>query len=286
VGRLPYYTEDGVTFMEPPVGYASDLMSSYCEEVQGYGCNWSQKGPDGQGIVHFDEIEIGVDIREWPAVMRTLNHTFNSMPAPASIGGMVFRLMPNSHALMSMAHDSPDGIIAFETTYLTRVDLINQPTYGLGAYQAVTQALIKKHGGRPHWGKNSMHWFTHPVLISQYKRNSIKRFRKTMREYDRTGVFLNKFANRILGLDDKMDVNPAAIHCALRQNCLCGKDADCANNAENAQTCTTFNDVDGEMSYNICKDSKLYWNPPLPPYDASNSSTIVGAIMASYGLVG
>jgi len=145
---------------------------------------------------------------------------------------------------------------------------------------------VLKHGGRPHWGKNGFALSTPSIIKSQYPRANRERFIAAMIKYDPWGVFRNKFAYRLLGLSDKTDVDPAEIHCALRQNCFCKTDSDCANNEKNSQVCGDILDVDGQIKYKVCQDVRTYANPPLLPYNRQNFTSVALSIYGSYSVAG
>ncbi len=57
------------------------------------------------------------------------------------------------------------------------------------------EAIMKAHGGRPHWGK--LHYRTHEDLASAYP--GWDAFQAVRRRLDPIGIFQNAYANRVLG---------------------------------------------------------------------------------------
>ncbi|XP_021946992.1 probable L-gulonolactone oxidase 1 [Folsomia candida] len=275
VGRIPYYTEDNSTLVMPATGLGWMLTSSICDQAPN-GCSWH----NGNNSLYFDEEEIGCDIAEFPGIIRTLRGILKDNMAAFTFTGLVMRFQKASQATLYMA--SGRDTVAVEFIYPQRLDRVNNPAMNVATYQAIVQALVFKHGGRPHWGKNGQAWAKSAIIKSQYPKSNRDQFINAMRQYDTLGLLRNKFAGRLLGISDTNDVDPTEIHCSLRQNCICQVDADCANNQDNAQICGEMADIDGQISYKVCKETKLFVNPPLGPYNPYNMSDIARAIRTSY----
>jgi hypothetical protein len=120
-----------------------------------------------------------------------------------------------------------------------------------------------------------MHYVSKPIIRKTIPLRNRLEFKKAMRNYDPFGIFLNKFGRRLIGVSNEMDVDPKAIHCALQDYCICKKDSDCAVDEE--QVCGKVED--GRRKYSVCKDTKVFENPPLRPYDPYNLSSIFAAII-------
>jgi len=92
-----------------------------------------------------------------------------------------------------------------------------------------------------------------------------------MKKYDPNRLFANKFALRLKGYSNEMNVNPKVKRCALQDYCVCSKDEDCAK----SQEC-----VEHIEGYFACKDSKNYQDASLniPYYDPSNLTSILDAL--------
>lgn len=171
-----------------------------------------------------------------------------------------------------MAYNRPNGVVIVDLIYPARSDYNKKPKAGLAAFQAISQALVYKHGGRPHWGKNGLGLFSKEVIEFSHDK-ALQKVRTAMRLNDPLGVFKNKFARRFLGESDEMDANPEAVHCALRDSCFCQKDEDCAEE----QFCEQFVDPDGSHKYKVCRDRFSYEDRKMGPYDPYNLTDIFRA---------
>lgn len=83
-------------------------------------------------------------------------------------------------------------------------------------------------------------------MISPHNLNTVNCFDvAAMNKFDPNEIFINNFGRRIKHKGTKVDIDPLTTHCAILDNCICSKDADCGY----YQTCTTL----PGYSYRVCK---------------------------------
>jgi L-gulonolactone oxidase len=212
---------------------------------------------------------------------------------------LAIRFYRASDAWMSPASGRNSAMIEIITPL--RTDPFNTAKFGLGAYQAIFQSLVigiirlirtrlithsplgfdssdlqvENYGGRPHWGKNGLYYLSAPIIQKAISVTNRAQFISIMQKYDPSGIFQNKFGKRILNTSNEMDVDPKVTHCALQDYCICNVKSDCAVNE--AQVCE--NVTTGNSSFPVCKDTKLYLNLPIPPYNPLDLLSILCAIL-------
>ncbi|KXN74259.1 FAD-binding domain-containing protein [Conidiobolus coronatus NRRL 28638] len=210
------FTENG-HFKNPAIGTAYQLMANKCDE-----CPWDPTFGEGLALLP-DEYSIGVPLSKLPAVIADMKALFNKYPTAFPLTGLFFRFSPSARGIMSLA----EGRETFHIDLISSMRLnptVDAP-YGLSITQSLTQLLIFKHGGRPHWGKNGLTYFRHEILSNRY---DISKFRSAVQKYDPNGLLSNDFSNRILS-PENLPVRPPSNtrHCALQDYCICSRDSDC-----------------------------------------------------------
>jgi len=129
---------------------------------------------------------------------------------------------------------------------------------------------VTNYGGRPHWGKNGLHFTTQSVLSSALPNRLA--FLAAMEQFDPSGAFMNKFGRRIQGISDAMDVDPLVNHCALQDYCVCSTESDCAA----GQACVKT------TQFAVCQDLPPVVPIPIHHYhfnDLSNLNGILNTIL-------
>jgi FAD-dependent oxidoreductase len=210
------FTENG-RFMNPAIGTAYKLMANKCDE-----CPWDPAFGEGLALLP-DEYSIGIPLNRLPAVIADMKGLFDKYPTAFPLIGLFFRFSPASRGIMSLAKGTETFHI--DWTFPMRLNPTVDAPYGLSVMQSLTQLLVFKHGGRPHWGKNGLAYFRHEILSNRY---DIAKFGSTVEKYDPNGLLSNDFSNRILSPKDlPVRAPPSTRHCALQDYCICSRDSDC-----------------------------------------------------------
>lgn len=205
------------------------------------------------------------EISELPAVITTMKNILNQVKATFTLIGVFIRFSPPSDSLMGIS--AGRQTVHIEWANPMRRDPYGTAKDGLGAYQAILQAMVKQHGGRPHWGKNGL-YYTNPDIIKLSSPNR-EAFIQYMKKYDPNGIFLNKFGRRLLGTSRDMDTDPNVKRCALQDYCVCSKNSDCAP----LQQCVMIS------GYPACTDIGSGFLPTtLRSYNPTNLSSIFESI--------
>lgn len=108
-----------------------------------------------------------------------------------------------------------------------------------------------------------------------------------MNKFDPNEIFINNFGRRIKRKGTKVDIDPLTVRCALLDNCICSKDADCGRD----QTCTTL----PGYKYHVCKTRNeirefTMDRSAFPPalgvvgYFLNNIHTLANAVLADCSL--
>ncbi|KXN74284.1 hypothetical protein CONCODRAFT_2663 [Conidiobolus coronatus NRRL 28638] len=210
------FTDNGV-YKNPAVGPAYQLMANKCQQ-----CPWDPIFGDELAMLP-DEYSVGLPLSKLPAVIADMKDLFDKYPTAFPLIGLFFRLSPSARGIMALAHG--EETFHIDWTFPMRLNPFEDAPYGLGVMQSLAQLLVFKHGGRPHWGKNGLAFFSHKTLSTRY---DIPKFKSAVEKYDPNGLFSNKFGSRILGLGkDSYEVPGKVSHCALQDYCICSKDSDC-----------------------------------------------------------
>ncbi|CAL8073253.1 unnamed protein product [Orchesella dallaii] len=237
VGKPPIYTEtfqNGTRkFANPATGFAYRLQANRCSNK----CAWD----NGDSSVFPEESAMAFDAEEMPKVLIKMKGILEQLPAAFVMIGVFIRFSKASDALMSIGTGRDS--VHIEWTTPMRYDPYTQPRDGIGAYQAILQAMVHDHDGRAHWGKNGQYFFTRDIFLKRVP--NLEPFQKMMRKYDPNGIFLNKFGRRLLLEYDDLSMDPFVKRCALQDYCVCTKSWHCAD----FQMCTTINGM-----FPVCRD--------------------------------
>ncbi|KAI9306146.1 hypothetical protein BJ944DRAFT_239008 [Cunninghamella echinulata] len=233
--KEPIFSDNG-NFVNPAVGYGYRLMTNKCSP-----CAW-ESPIDSNFAVLPDESSVALPLSAFPAVVADIKQLIKENPTAFPLVGLFFRFSRPSRGLFALAHDRESFHI--DWSYPMRLDYIHQAPYGLPVMQALVQLLVEKHNGRPHWGKNGLHFFNHALLAKRYPAESFAEFKTAVQKYDPHRVFSNRFGDRILGIDVEVnDIPEKVTHCALQDYCICQKNSDCSLK----QTCSKI------MDYPVCR---------------------------------
>lgn len=268
VGKPPIFTETfqngSKRFVNPATGYAHRLQSNRCSNK----CAWD----NGESSSIFpEESAMAFDVNELPKVIAKIKVILEQIPAAFSMIGVFIRFSKASDGLMSIGAERDS--VHVEWTTPMRYDPYTQPRDSIGAYQAILQAMVNDHNGRPHWGKNGQVFLTREIIRKRPPK-LLKQFQAMMRKYDPNGVFLNKFGKRILLESNELTVDPHVKRLALQDYCICDKHVDCAD----FQVCTKVNGA-----FPVCKDMipavPGIPGKPFTDYDPLNFTDIVEKLM-------
>ncbi|KXN74263.1 hypothetical protein CONCODRAFT_2638 [Conidiobolus coronatus NRRL 28638] len=246
------FTEDGY-FKNPAIGTAYQLMANKCDE-----CPWEPRLGEGPTLLP-GEYSLGVSLGKLPEVIADMKDLFDKYPTAFPLIGVFFRFSPSARGIMSLSHDQET--VHIEWTFSLPSNPTKNAPYGLAVMQSLTQLLVFKHGGRPHWGKNGYIYFSHKILSTKY---DISNFNSAVQKYDPNGLFSNKFGNRVLGLENSsFRVSSSTNKCAIQDKCICSRDSDCPA----TYSCGSL------IGYNVCYNAPMLQAlDEIPILDDINSS--------------
>lgn len=271
VGKPPIFTETfqngSKRFVNPATGYAHRLQSNRCSNK----CAWD----NGETSSIFpEESAMAFDVNEMPKVITKIKLILEQIPAAFAMIGIFIRFSKASDGLMSIGEGRDS--VHIEWTTPMRYDPYTQPRDGIGAYQAILQAMVHEHDGRPHWGKNGQVFFTRDIL-QRRSAKVLQKFHEAMTKFDPHGLFMNRFGKRVLLQSNDLTVDPNVKRRALQDYCVCEKHADCAD----LQTCTKVIGL-----FPVCKDmlpAVALPGKPLAKYDPLNFTDIVYHLLGDEG---
>jgi L-gulonolactone oxidase len=133
VGRPPaYWTENGMTIVNPAIGFGWKMMCQKCTPGK---CLWE----NGNQSVFVDDTSIGVDVKDLPEIVQMIKNVILEIPAGFPVS-LAIRFYRASDAWMSPASGRNSAMIEIITPL--RTDPFNTAKFGLGAYQAILQSLV------------------------------------------------------------------------------------------------------------------------------------------------
>jgi L-gulonolactone oxidase len=135
-------------------------------------------------LVRFVEMEYAVPRQAVPEALNRVRALVDRMEIPLSFPVEV-RVSAGDDIPLSTAYDRPTGYIAVHVYRGTPHD----------RYFAGVEKIMDDYGGRPHWGK--LHFQNAETLADRYPRWDD--FREMRRRLDPTGVFGNRYLDRVLG---------------------------------------------------------------------------------------
>ncbi|OXA63154.1 L-gulonolactone oxidase 2 [Folsomia candida] len=243
VGRAPIFeehrnngsAETWNNFKNPATGFSWRLMSNRCQRS----CTWNTDSIRPKFLI--EESSIAFDLEEFSSVINMIRKVLRQYPAAFPLVGLFIRFSIPSDGLMAIS--SNRSTFTVEWTTPMRWNRYEKPKDGIGAYQWILQEMVQNYNGRPHWGKNGLHYFNRDLMASVWK-DKRELFVESMTKYDPEGIFLNKFGRRLLGTSDQVDKDSKVYRCALQDYCICQKHDDCGL----LQNCVNRN------GFNICKD--------------------------------
>lgn len=137
-------------------------------------------------------------------------------------GGIIMRFLKASTAYLGEKTDA----VVFEMVYY-RSKEPNEPRFNEHIYEEIEQMLLKKYGGKPHWGKNRNLAFNDMAS----RTNSLVKFLATKKKLDPLGLFSSEWSDSILGISTHSHYNHYGQilkdHCALEGLCICLEDSHC-----------------------------------------------------------
>lgn len=138
---VPIYTEDGVTVVNPAVGYYDKMFAPVCNDGPGNGplqCAW------GHGNVHANitilDNEISLDLNDMPQFILAVKDILSKAPALFPIQGILMRFSASSDTYMSNSYGR--NSVHFEWYLANRVDMYQDAVPSLAAYQTMMQTLV------------------------------------------------------------------------------------------------------------------------------------------------
>ncbi|MBF5045828.1 FAD-binding protein [Aggregicoccus sp. 17bor-14] len=134
--------------------------------------------------VRFQEMEYALPLEAGPAALRELSELVLRERVPVHFP-VEFRLVKGDDLWLSPMHGRDSALVA--------VHQYRGMPYG--DYFEQAEALLRRHGGRPHWGK--LHTLEAHSLAPLYPR--WEDFQRVRRELDPAGTFLNAHLRRLFG---------------------------------------------------------------------------------------
>jgi len=135
VGKPAFFSEDGgKTLKNPAVGYAWQLQSNKCTNK----CPWD----NGNASVNPEESSMAFELSELPNVIRTMKSILSQVQASFPMIGVFIRFSRPSDAYMAISSGRPTVTVEWATAM--RRDPYTAARDGIGAYQAILQAMVHK----------------------------------------------------------------------------------------------------------------------------------------------
>ncbi|CAO3628395.1 unnamed protein product [Cunninghamella blakesleeana] len=234
--KQPAYSDEQGNAKNPAIGYSHRLMANRCNP-----CSWDFPITD-KLAVHPGEGSVAVPLEHLANAMNDIKSIIQETPTAFPLYGLFIRFSPPSRGLFAISYQRE--VFHIDWGYALRANPDTESPYGLPVMQAITQLLIEKYDGRPHWGKNGVHYFSHELLNRRYPASSFTEFKKMMDKYDPKRIYSNQFGDRIFGINPTTTGTPKNVkHCAIRSFCLCKKSSDCSL----TDSCSNI------MGYPVCK---------------------------------
>ncbi|CAL8111611.1 unnamed protein product [Orchesella dallaii] len=246
-GRDPMYTDENTGTICAPVavGYSHRMVTNKCEE-----CFWEQ----GPYSLLDDDANIALPLDQLQSALETIRRiVIDEYETYFPLNGIYFRFLTSSDAYVAI--NSGRKSVSIEWITVPRYDK-STIKLGLPAYQAMGQALINKHDGRPHWGKNGLFYSNPAILTSRHPH--LQDFVKVMKTIDPNGIFLNDLGSRIRFGSQELTVNPTLKkQCALNDVCFCKSDRDCGGSQSLLFSLTNSITCESLIGYKVCKENSL-----------------------------
>lgn len=173
----PTGEEIGVRESEPPTG----LLKRYINPER---VDWSYRIFPSERTNLFNEIEFSIPAEAGPACVRELRDMMKTRHADV-LWPIEYRTVAPDDALLSPHQGRPSVTISLHQA----ADLPHGPFF------ADAQAVLRAHGGRPHWGK----WHTLLAADLAQLYPDWDRFQAVRRRLDPAGLFLNEHLRGIFG---------------------------------------------------------------------------------------
>ncbi|KAJ6635180.1 L-gulonolactone oxidase 2 [Pseudolycoriella hygida] len=232
LGIAPIYTENGLTVKNPAVGYAHSMQTASCSEknsgLLGRACVWAHG--DRSANITFVENEIAIPLEDLAGFIKTTKDIAKKTPTSFPMKGVQIQFSRKSNIYMSPAYQRDTAYIKF--ALLKREDPLRKAPAGQAGYQTVLQTLVNNFNGRSHWGKTGAAFHTKEMIKDRLDADAYEKFNAARVKFDPKGIFLNNFGLRLIQNGTKRDTDPKTIHCAILDNCICKRNADCAPSQE------------------------------------------------------
>ncbi len=200
-----YFTDRFAHRVDNPVGWVHNMVYFPCRD----------KCPLGSLPYQLEEIAIAT--KDLNAFIVDAKSLLELDPTCLPLNGIYFRFGKPTRGALSMASARETVYVGIE--YL-RNPLGNQFPQGYDVIQELEQILIKKYGGRPHPGKNTLPMFD--GVREAYPR--LAEFEAFRGEFDPDNRFENGSYRR---LRDGLEVARKDFGCVVKDGCYCKVDTDC-----------------------------------------------------------
>ncbi|CAL8146499.1 unnamed protein product [Orchesella dallaii] len=224
LGKTPLFTYANANYDEgnkrefccPSIGYSHKMLANLCKE-----CFWEEGGSISS--ISFEEWEVVIPVNELGSAIQTMKCILKSHPVEFYFTGILFRFLKSSSGLLAI--DRGRESVGIE--WALAGNKWTRPVT-----QALVQALVLKHKGRTHWGKNGPHFSTPEMIAFQHGKYQ-ELFAKQMERFDPNGVFINDFGQRIRFVKSSLTESrfvKANEKCVLRNSSyVCKSDKDCGD---------------------------------------------------------
>lgn len=137
------YSDENGKPVNPAIGYSHRLMANRCNP-----CSWDFPITD-KLAVHPGEGSVAVPLESFADAMNDIKKIIQDNPTAFPLFGLFIRFSPPSRGLFAISYQRE--VFHVDWGYSLRVNIREESPYGLPVMQAITQLLIEKYDGRPHW---------------------------------------------------------------------------------------------------------------------------------------
>jgi hypothetical protein len=134
VGKPAFFSEDGgKTLKNPATGYVWQLQSNKCTNK----CAWENGNISS---IYPEESSMAFEMSELPKVIRTMKNILGQVQAVFAMVGVFIRFSKPSDSYLAISTGRPTVTVEWATPM--RRDPYNTARDGIGAYQAILQAMV------------------------------------------------------------------------------------------------------------------------------------------------